>query len=769
MATGSNNFTSDKSRLAARAKAADLSSTTQDSVVKISDTNGTFAKSGVTIDSSNNISANSFIIPTNNNAIAHLSFNRDGRNYINFPNGSSAALSFVSGSTLNDDSTLLRLESSGQLLTNGPIVVNAQDGTTSAVGISRIKIGNSTASGTNKNSKGSIWLYSSGSNYYAITGNDSNTLTGNVNVYLPRAASGSTYLVYTSGTSAVGDSTTPVYVDGNGKITSCSGIGGSAYHDSDYYLPVSSPVTSGNLTIQNAGSRYKKLVFRHKGGADVGEIYCDTGDVTTVESSRINFVEYSANSPNNTTTTGYYERYRLPRATAGLSESVDYTILTTKNYDYSASTPENVGTTNAVGTATNFSRGDHKHAIALATGSTNGTVSIAGTDVAVKGLDSAAYKADTYFAVAGHNHDDTYLKLTGGSLTGNVDITVSGTGSSNYRKFTVANGSGSVSLYAAGNRGIYDNTAARWLVYAIGSTGDVCIPDWCAADASIGGTTTPVYFYNGKPTVCSSFAESSHNHDDTYLKKTSDTMTGNLTLKHATIDKADTDLNVTGNTYRYLYFNDKSGETLAYMRVRAQTSGTVALQINVQNLKTDGTSSVTGPLITMSVPKSGTSRTIGITNTETVNMSSSDVTTKTVTNAIWNDYAEYRKTNTEVKYGQCVVDCDDGSLAITNQRLMPGAQIVSDTWGHCMGMTEEAQTPVAVAGRVLAYTYKNRNEYHAGMCVCSAPNGTVDIMTREEIIQNPDAIIGIVSEIPNYEIWGTGNVKVNNRIWIKVR
>jgi len=55
------------------------------------------------------------------------------------------------------------------------------------------------------------------------------------------------------------------------------------------------------------------------------------------------------------------------------------------------------------------------------------------------------------------------------------------------------------------------------------------------------------------------------------------------------------------------------------------------------------------------------------------------------------------------------------------------------------------------------------------MAVCSAPNGTIDIMTREEIRNYPDAIIGIVSEIHKYEIWGSGNVKVNGRICIRVR
>jgi len=61
------------------------------------------------------------------------------------------------------------------------------------------------------------------------------------------------------------------------------------------------------------------------------------------------------------------------------------------------------------------------------------------------------------------------------------------------------------------------------------------------------------------------------------------------------------------------------------------------------------------------------------------------------------------------------------------------------------------------------------------MAVCSAPNGTVDIMTREEIKEYPDRIIGTVSEIPTYEVWSGGaqngkdDIQVNGRIWIYVR
>lgn len=139
-----------------------------------------------------------------------------------------------------------------------------------------------------------------------------------------------------------------------------------------------------------------------------------------------------------------------------------------------------------------------------------------------------------------------------------------------------------------------------------------------------------------------------------------------------------------------------------------------------------------------------------------------------VYNAVFNDYAEYR-TTINLTPGHVVIDQDDGSLASSTARLQPGAQVISDTFGHSMGETDTAKTPLAVAGRVLVYTYQPRENYHAGMAVCSAPDGTVDIMTREEIRDYPDCIIGIVSEIPQYETWGSDNVKVDGRIWIKVK
>lgn len=137
--------------------------------------------------------------------------------------------------------------------------------------------------------------------------------------------------------------------------------------------------------------------------------------------------------------------------------------------------------------------------------------------------------------------------------------------------------------------------------------------------------------------------------------------------------------------------------------------------------------------------------------------------------AVWNDYAEYRQTKKYVQPGYCVIETGKGDLIKSSERLQPGANIVSDTFGFAIGETEQTKTPLAVSGRVLAYPYEDRDSYQAGDPVCSGPNGTISKMTREEVREYPERIIGTVSEIPNYEVWGTGNVKVNNRIWIKVK
>lgn len=144
--------------------------------------------------------------------------------------------------------------------------------------------------------------------------------------------------------------------------------------------------------------------------------------------------------------------------------------------------------------------------------------------------------------------------------------------------------------------------------------------------------------------------------------------------------------------------------------------------------------------------------------------------------AAWNDYAEFRKDNGGEKYtqkpGRCVKENGDGSLSLTTKRLERGCEIISDTFGMAIGQDADHNVPIAVSGRVLAYTFEERDIYTAyiGYPVCSGPNGTVSIMTEEEEEKYPSRIIGTVSEVPTYETWGNNNqVKVDGRVWIRIR
>ena len=139
-----------------------------------------------------------------------------------------------------------------------------------------------------------------------------------------------------------------------------------------------------------------------------------------------------------------------------------------------------------------------------------------------------------------------------------------------------------------------------------------------------------------------------------------------------------------------------------------------------------------------------------------------------VRGAVFNDYAEYRESLIK-EPGRCIIETGYGDLELSTKRLQLGGNIISDTFGFSIGETDKAKTPIAVCGRVLAYPYEDRYKFTAGAAVCSGPNGTVSLMTREEIKEWPDAIIGYVSEIPEYKEWGTNKIKVNNRIWIKIK
>lgn len=211
----------------------------------------------------------------------------------------------------------------------------------------------------------------------------------------------------------------------------------------------------------------------------------------------------------------------------------------------------------------------------------------------------------------------------------------------------------------------------------------------------------------------------------TYVKKAGDTMTGNLAI-------------------------EKSSNSTSFTTTRTDTGSSISFMVG----------------------SDGTNRGVYDNNLNAWIIYSDGTDARTqlkLYGAVWNDYAEFREGDT-IDAGRCVVEVGNDTLITSTERMMPGANITSDTFGFAIGETKQAKTPVAVSGRVLAYPYESREEFkkNIGRPVCSGPNGTVSIMTDEEYRDKGYCAIGTISAVPDYEEWGTGKVKVNGRVWIKV-
>ena len=131
--------------------------------------------------------------------------------------------------------------------------------------------------------------------------------------------------------------------------------------------------------------------------------------------------------------------------------------------------------------------------------------------------------------------------------------------------------------------------------------------------------------------------------------------------------------------------------------------------------------------------------------------------------AAWNDYAEKRRVLGIVNPGDVVCENGDGSLSLSSERLQVGAYVITDTYGFVIG--KETDIPVAVCGRALVSV--NDENISVGDCLCAGVDGKAYVMSRQEIIDFPDRILGIVTEIPKYDEWN--GVKINNRVWIKIK
>lgn len=204
-----------------------------------------------------------------------------------------------------------------------------------------------------------------------------------------------------------------------------------------------------------------------------------------------------------------------------------------------------------------------------------------------------------------------------------------------------------------------------------------------------------------------------------------------------------------------LFVNDASSTTAGVVNLTTQYfkgSKTFTNSVKITD-KTAASSSTTGALTV--------SGGIGV---------AGNIYCNAVYGAIYNDYAEYRESNEVLLPGMCVYENGDDTISKSTRRMLPGAMIVSDTYGFCIGCPD-CSYPVAVSGRVLAYPYEPLEVYmnNIGSPVCSGPDGTVSIMSDIEAREYPWLIIGIVSAVPNYTVWGSNNIPVDGRVWIKIK
>lgn len=256
------------------------------------------------------------------------------------------------------------------------------------------------------------------------------------------------------------------------------------------------------------------------------------------------------------------------------------------------------------------------------------------------------------------------------------------------------------------------------------------------------------------------------NYGDYCVKLTGGTMTGQLQMKSCSVpllirmpDDYSKGTIPSSIAERVISFTDVNGTSIAANRTAmiyhyVNTSGTAGLSFRAYNASQNTSSEYAGISVTYS---SAGERKVSV-NSGTK-----------IYGAVWNDYAEFRKQEEKIEPGYCVTSKDNGKVVKTTEKFQHCEGVVSDTFGFSIGETDECETPLAVAGRVLVYCDGNKSTYHAGDVVCAGPGGKAYKMTDEEICRYPHRIIGTVSEIPDYETWGDGNVQVNGRIWINVK
>lgn len=252
------------------------------------------------------------------------------------------------------------------------------------------------------------------------------------------------------------------------------------------------------LTSPSEGQVLKYNGTEWVNGTDNDTTYTGTGLITVNSSTHV--ISTSA-TDNEGTVTG------VKIGTGSAIEPDEDGIVTLPAYPAIAtSDPANVGTSASAGSSTKYAKEDHVHKIALDTGNTDGTVKIAGQEVSVKGLKSAAYKDTT----------DTYSSTGTDPVTGRAvaEAIAPLVGSMIFKGTVGTDGTiawASLPAAASGNKGNEYKVVSNHDTAPICKTGDTIISDgtsWVVIPSGDepSGTVTSVQIKATSPIVVDSDA-----------------------------------------------------------------------------------------------------------------------------------------------------------------------------------------------------------------------------------------------------------------------
>lgn len=223
---------------------------------------------------------------------------------------------------------------------------------------------------------------------------------------------------YVTGPSSSTANAVPRYADATGKIIKDSGV---TISDTNV---LSAAQLAANIIETGTGDNnyFQSRKFRGEGNAAT---YYHAVDFGFAGHNQVDFYEYGGlwnfwKNTNATATTAddnlclqIGDTYIKNKGNTFTWPTTTGTLALTKNIPTAGTMASAVGTTASGGNATTWSKSDHVHSISLATGDSNGQVKIAGTNVSVKGLGSAAYTASTAYATSGHTHSFSQITSRG--------------------------------------------------------------------------------------------------------------------------------------------------------------------------------------------------------------------------------------------------------------------------------------------------------------------------------------------------------------------